>query len=212
MTHTRFLLVAGLFLALTAFQVPPVAAQQFPGFSKKLSEYKLSKTATAIVYRNTKGKKQVGLIRGGRPMALKVNLSPATFLSNFTLIGDSLFFIAEDKAWSVKYFWTMDSGRLHFVATNAARKKTVLSKKLRKTSIAYVFLGNPSAMERFVGKRKRDGDEIPVEDLRFFYPRSGGIVLDRRTVLVGHEVHTIRIPVNPFEFSQVLLYRLRGGG
>ena len=62
MTNAKNWLIGGIFIALMALQVQPVAAQQFPGFSKKLGDYKLSEKTSVLVYRNTKGKKQVGLI------------------------------------------------------------------------------------------------------------------------------------------------------
>ena len=212
MTNAKLWLVGGMFLALTAFPVSPVAAQQFPDFSKKLNEYKLSKKATVIVYRNTKGKKRVGLIRGGRRTALKVKFSPSTSLSNFTLIGNSLFFIAEDKAWSVKYFWNLDSGKLRYVATNAARKKTVFSKGLRKNSLAYPFLNNPGPKSWWLAELKGKGVEISAEEAANFSFHFGGVVVNRRTVLLAYEINARGIPLGTLEDSLAFQYRLLGGG
>lgn len=211
MNHARFWLLGGVLIALMAFQASPTAAQQFPGFSKKLEDYKLSESATAIVYRDTKGKKRVGLIRDRRRTGLKVKFSRSTQFSNITMIGEALFFIAEDKAWSVKYFWTPDNGRLHFVAANAARKKKVTSKGLRKTSLAYLVLTNPGPKKWWLAEQKGKGREISEETSSNFSFHFGGVVLNRRNVLLAYEINARGIPLGTLEYSLSFQYRLLGG-
>ena len=212
MKHAKPLLLGMMVIALMALRVLPLAAQQFPGFSKRLGDYRLSEKAIVIVYRDTNRKKRVGLIRGARRKALKNKFSSSTEFSNFTLIGDSLFFIAEDKAWSVKYFWNLDSGKLRFVATNAARKKTVFSKGLRKTSLAYPFLNNPGPKSWWLAELKGKGVEISAEEAANFSFHFGGVVVNRRTVLLAYEINARGIPLGTLEDSLAFQYRLLGGG
>ena len=137
------------------------------------------------------------------------------------MIGEALFFIAKDKGWSVKYFWTPDNGvkyfwtpdngRLHFVATNAARKKKVTSKGLRKTSLAYLFLNNPGAERWWLAEHKGEVEKLSEEGRSSFSFKLGGVVVDRRTVLMVYNVIALQTWLHSMEVSQAFLYRLRGG-